>query len=95
MVSKYGLVALFAVVAFLAYVFAEWLIVEQTIKELNFTKVIVIETNDAIVMLSHLKILNSTTGTIGICKKIYASLSPSNETDVVVLICSRAYVFYR
>jgi hypothetical protein len=96
MVSKYVLPAaiFFASVAFLiAWSVIEWNVVEETLKSLNGTKMIAVRTEDAMAMLSHMKVINSTI--VGVCRKIYAVPPANREPDVLVLICGySAYVFY-
>jgi len=93
MVSKYVLPAavFFAsILLLLTFGVTEWNIVEQM--KISNTKMIVVPTSDAVAMLSHVKIINSTT--IGICHKVYAA-SSADTADIVVLICgSRAYIYY-
>jgi len=95
MVSKDDLkviafIALVAILVILSVVeWLQWRIAEETIKSLNYTKMVVMRTSEAYAMLSRMKIINSTNG---LCTKIYAT---DTKTDVVVLICgARAYVFY-
>jgi hypothetical protein len=95
MVSKDDLraiafVALVAILLALGIVeWMQWRIAEETIKSLNYTKMVTMQANEAYAMLSRMKIINSTNG---LCTKIYAE---NAKTDVVVLICgARAYVFY-
>jgi hypothetical protein len=95
MVSKNDLkaiafVALVAILVIFSIVeWLQWKNAEETIKSMNGTKMVVMRTNEAYAMLSHMKIINSTNG---LCTKIYAT---DTKIDVVVLICgARAYVFY-